>query len=30
MLYAFRKSVQEKLTAGQLQMLAKLVREEFG
>jgi mRNA-degrading endonuclease RelE of RelBE toxin-antitoxin system len=30
MLYAFRKSAQEDLTAGQLRALARLVREEFG
>lgn len=30
MLYAFRKSDQEDLTAAQLRVLARLVREEFG
>jgi hypothetical protein len=30
MLYAYRKSAQEDLTAQQLRVLAKLVREEFG
>jgi hypothetical protein len=30
MLYAFRKNVQEDLTAQQLRALARLVREEFG
>jgi hypothetical protein len=29
MLYAFRKNVQEDLTAQQLRVLARLVREEF-
>ena len=30
MLYAYRKNVQEDLTAQQLRVLARLVREEFG
>lgn len=30
MLYAYRKSEQEDLTAQQLRVLARLVREEFG
>jgi hypothetical protein len=30
MLFAYRKSVQEDLTAEQLKVLARLVREEFG
>jgi hypothetical protein len=30
MLYAFRKNAQEDLTADQLRVLARLVREEFG
>lgn len=30
MLYAYRKSAREDLTAGQLRILARLVREEFG
>jgi hypothetical protein len=30
MLYAYRKNVQDNLTARQLQVLARLVREEFG
>src|SRR5947209_6377269 len=30
MLYAFRKNVQEDLTAKQIRVLARLVREEFG
>ena len=30
MLYAYRKSAQEDLTAPQLRTLARLVREEFG
>ncbi len=30
LLYAYRKSVQENLTAQQLRVLARLVREEFG
>jgi hypothetical protein len=30
MLYAYRKSAREDLSARQLQALARLVREEFG
>lgn len=30
MLYAYRKNQQEDLTAAQLRMLARLVREELG
>lgn len=30
MLYAYRKNEQEDLTAAQLRILARLVREEFG
>jgi hypothetical protein len=30
MLYAYRKNVREDLTAAQLKILARLVREEFG
>lgn len=30
LLYAFRKNDQEGLTAGQLRLLSRLVREEFG
>jgi hypothetical protein len=30
MLYAYRKNAQEDLSARQLQVLARLVREEFG
>jgi hypothetical protein len=30
MLYAYRKTEQEELTPGQLRVLSRLVREEFG
>jgi hypothetical protein len=30
MLFAFRKNDQENLTPGQIRLLARMVREEFG